>query len=223
MIFAVIPGYNEEKTIGDIIRRAKNYVDVVVYVDDGSEDRSAEVARRNGAKVIRFKRNMGKGWALRTGFSFVLRNGADVVVVLDSDGQHNPDEIPRFIKALKGYDMVIGSRYAGRFYTFPRNVIGNFGLNFITNFFSYGPQGLLRHQWLGDTQSGFRAFRADALRKMNLTGKRYEIEGEMIYEAAVNNLKVKEISLRVPIRVKGVTIKDGVRNAIFMFKKRFRL
>jgi hypothetical protein len=101
--------------------------------------------------------------------------------------------------------------------------MGNFGLNFITNFLSYGPQGLLRHQWLGDTQSGFRAFEAEALRKMDLESREYGIESEEVYEAAINNLKVEEIPIRIPIRVRGVGIRDGINNALIVFKKRFNL
>ncbi|MCD6478158.1 MAG: glycosyltransferase family 2 protein [Candidatus Aenigmarchaeota archaeon] len=223
-VFAVIPGYNVEKTVGNVVRETKKYVDEVIYVDDGSFDNSAKVAKKEGVLVIKYKPNMGKGFALRTGFKTAIRLGADVIITLDSDGQHYPKYIPKFLKILDmGYDVVVGSRYAGRFYTFPRNVIGNFGLNFITNFLSYGPQNLFRHKWLGDTQSGYRAFRVEALKKMNLTSNRYEIEGELTFEIAKNNLKVKEIPIITKAKIKGVTIMDGINNAKFLFKKRFRL
>ena len=104
-----------------------------------------------------------------------------------------------------------------------RNVIGNFGLNFITNLLSYGPQGLLKHKWLGDTQSGYKAFKSEALRKMNLISNRYEIEGEMIFEIARNNLKVKEIPIVTKAKIKGVTVMDGIHNAKFLIKKVFGL
>ena len=223
-IIAVIPGYNVEKTVGNVIKETKKYVNEVIYIDDGSEDKSFEEARKAGAIVIRLPTNRGKGFALRTGIYMAIEKGADVIITLDSDGQHYPKDISRFLEKIKeSYDVVIGSRYAGRFYTFPRNVIGNFGLNFITNLFSYGPLNLLRHKWLGDTQSGYRAFKADAIKKMNLESRRYEIEGEMIFEIAKNNLKVKEIPIVTKAKIKGVTIMDGVHNAKFLFKKRFKL
>lgn len=223
-VTAVIPGYNVENSVGNVVKRSSKYVDKILYVDDGSQDRSANIAREAGAEVIKLYFNQGKGFALRTGIYMALEKGTDIVVVLDSDGQHNPEDIPRFIKFLEeGYDVVIGTRYGGRFYTFPRNVIGNFGLNFITNFFSYGPLGLLRHKWLGDTQSGYRAFKSEALDKMKLEAKRYEIEGEMVFEIAINNLKVKEIPIVTKAKIKGVTVKDGIKNARFLFKKRFKL
>jgi len=222
-VFAVIPGYNVEKTVGKVVKETKKYVDEVIYVDDGSFDKSSKIAKKMGALIVKYKPNMGKGYALRTGFKYAIELGADVIITLDSDGQHYPKYIPQFLKTLKKYDVVIGSRYAGRFYTFPRNVIGNFGLNFITNFLSYGPQNLFRHKWLGDTQSGYRAFKIEALKKMNLKSKRYEIEGEITFEIAKNKLKVKEISIITKARIKGVTIMDGINNAKFLFKKRFKL
>lgn len=223
-VIAVIPGYNVENTVRKVVEETKKYVDEVIFVDDGSRDRSSEEAKKGGATVIRLPENQGKGFALRTGIKAAIEKGADVIVTLDSDGQHYPKDIPRFLETLsKGYDVVIGSRYAGRFYTFPRNVIGNFGLNFITNMFSYGPANLFRHKWLGDTQSGYRAFKAEALKKMNLEAKRYEIEGEMVFEIAKNNLKVKEIPIVTKAKIKGVTVMDGIHNAKFLFKKRFKL
>jgi len=224
LTIAVIPGYNVEKTVRKVVEGARKYVDKVIYVDDGSEDRSAEEARKGGAEIIKLPANHGKGFALRTGIYTAIEKGADVIITLDSDGQHYAKDIPRFLEKIKeSYDVVIGSRYAGRFYTFPRNVIGNFGLNFITYLFSYGLLNLFRHKWLGDTQSGYRAFKAGAIKRMDLESKRYEIEGEMVFEMAKNNLKVKEIPIVTKAKIKGVTIMDGIHNAKFLFKKRFRL
>ena len=224
LTIAVIPGYNVEKTVRKVVEGARKYVDKVIYVDDGSEDRSAEEARRGGAEVLKLSANHGKGFALRTGIYTAIEKGADAIITLDSDGQHYPKDIPRLLEKIKeSYDVVIGSRYAGRFYTFPRNVIGNFGLNFITNLFSYGLLNLFRHKWLGDTQSGYRAFKAGTIKKMNLESKRYEIEGEMVFEIAKNNLKVKEIPIVTKAKIKGVTIWDGINNAKFLFKKKFKL
>ncbi len=222
-ITAVIPGYNVEKTVKDVISETEKYVDDVIYVDDGSHDCSMKEAEKTEAEIINLYFNHGKGFALRTGAYIAEENGADVIVFLDSDGQHYPKYIPKLVKELKDNDVVIGSRYAGRFYTFPRNVIGNFGLNFITNFFSFGPKGLLSHKWLGDTQSGYRALKTSALRKMNLEAKRYEIEGEMVFEIAKNKLKVKEIPIVTKAKIKGITVMDGIHNAKFLFKKLFKL
>lgn len=216
----VMPGLNVEETVGEAVRGALEHVDGVIYVDDGSTDDSIQVAREAGADVVELDRNYGKGFALRTGFSRVSAE-TDVVVTMDSDGEHDPGQIPDLLAAINGADVVIGSRYAGRFYTFPRNVLGNLGLNFITNFFAYGPTGLLKHRWKGDTQSGFRAFRREALEAMEPEATRYAIEGEMVYEAVRNGLSIEEVPIRTRKRARGVTVRDGIRNALFLFKKRF--
>lgn len=222
-VYAVIPGLNVERTVGKVVKETKRYVTKVIFIADGCKDRSAEIARRAGAELVIFDRNCGKGFALRTGIAVALREGADVVVTLDSDGQHYPSYIPEMLKALRSADVVIGSRYAGHFYTFPRNVIGNFGLSFITNFLSSGPQGLLRRQWIADTESGLRAFRADALRRMELQGVRYEIEAEGVFEAVRKGLRIVEVPIVTKAKIKGVRVRDGMRNAVFLFKKTFRL
>lgn len=220
---AVIPGYNEEDTIKEVVSETKEYVDKVFYVDDGSEDKSKKQAEEAGAEVLSYGKNIGKGFALRYGFNKALEEDYEKVVVLDSDGQHDPRYIPRLLDALQDADMVIGSRYEGRFYTVPRNVLGNFGLNFITNFLSYGPQGLLKHKWLGDTQSGLRAFTKEALKRMELEAREYAVESEMVYEAARNKITVEEVPIKIASRVRGVTIKDGIRNGLWVFKRRFHL
>lgn len=220
---AVIPGYNEADTVEAVIEDVNRYVDQIIYVDDGSTDNTACKARDSGAKVVRVKKNMGKGFALRLGFKKALELDYDKIITIDSDGQHRAKNIPRMLELLDGCDMVIGNRYGRRNYTVPRNVMGNFGLNFLTNLLSYGPQGLLRNDWVEDTQSGLRAINAESLEKMHLISNEYEIESEMIYEAAKHDLKIEEIPVFVPIRVEGTQIMDGVNNFLMVLKKRFNL
>ena len=108
----IIPAYNEELTIGSVVALARKYGDVLV-VDDGSADRTSEIARNAGAFVIKHETNMGKGAALRTGFEYALSMDYKIVVTLDADGQHNPDEIPVLLEPIVNgkADLVIGSRY----------------------------------------------------------------------------------------------------------------
>jgi len=220
---AVVPGYNEEETIEFVLRETEKHVDEVIYVDDGSTDDTVEKAENMDATVITYGENVGKGYALRVGFRAALEKDHDVVIVLDSDGQHDPAYIPNFLEKIEKADIVLGSRYSGHNYTVPRNVLGNFGLNFMTNFLSYGPQGFFRGQWLEDTQTGYRAFTKEALQKMDLEANEYAIESEIVYEAAVNKLTVKEVPIRIAIRVPGVGVTDGVRNGLYVLKKRFNL
>ena len=111
-IVAVIPAYNEEKTIAKIILGARKKVDEVIVVDDGSIDSTAEIAEALGAKVVKHRENLGYGAAIRTCFETAKKLNVDAMVILDADGQHNPDEIPSLLEKIKeGDDVVIGSRF----------------------------------------------------------------------------------------------------------------
>ena len=112
-IIAVIPAYKEEIAIGSVVLKAKKHVNRVIVVDDGSLDKTAEVAELAGAEVIRLDRNYGKAYALMRGLERAKELDCSVVVMLDADGQHDPDEIPRVVNpVLRGEaDMVIGSRF----------------------------------------------------------------------------------------------------------------
>ncbi len=112
-IVAVIPCLNEEHFISDVVFKTIKHVDKVIVIDDGSKDSTALLARDAGAKVISHTFNQGAGAATRTGFEAAIKYGADIVVTLDGDGQHNPDEIPLIVKPLLDgkADLVIGSRF----------------------------------------------------------------------------------------------------------------
>jgi glycosyltransferase involved in cell wall biosynthesis len=208
----VIPAYNEAKTVGAVVRNAKKYGKVVV-VDDCSRDRTGEVARKAGATVIRHPVNRGLGAALRTGFGKAMKMKADVVVTIDADGQHRPEEIPQFIGLINsGYDFVLGERNL-RAYPFVKK-FGNFFLNNATNFVS-GTN-------LKDTESGFRAFRASALKKMYLKAERYEIAVEIVFEVGRNRLNTINVPISSPIYVKGVGVGDGVKNFRYLMHRRKR-
>jgi len=97
----VIPAYNEELTIGSVVALAKKYGDVLV-VDDGSKDKTSKIAQEVGAVVLRHEVNKGKGQALKTGFNYALRNGYDIVVCIDADGQQNPNEIHLETNRMEG-------------------------------------------------------------------------------------------------------------------------
>ncbi len=113
MTVAVIPAYNEEKTIGEILEKVKLFVNKIIVVNDGSKDKTAEMAGQCGVQVINHIINRGLGAALRTGFSAAARENADIIITLDADGQHNPEDIPKLIAPIKNNeaDAVIGSRF----------------------------------------------------------------------------------------------------------------
>ncbi|MDW7726236.1 MAG: glycosyltransferase family 2 protein [Candidatus Methanoperedens sp.] len=198
-ITAILPAFNEEVSIGSVVLHTRQHADDVIVIDDGSTDRTSEVAQLAGARVIRHQSNMGKGFALKTGFEYVRQNGAEVVVTMDSDGQHDPEEITKLVAPiLKGEaDMVNGSRYLngnGKNTPFYRRVGQNI-LDLVTNINS----GIT----ITDTQSGFRAFSRHTLPAFNFKSNGLEIESEMLMDAANAGFKVKEVEIGVRYDVDG--------------------
>ena len=200
---AVIPAYMEQDTIGDVIRKTKQYVDYVVVVDDGSID-DTSLNSKDADLVIRHPVNMNKGFAMITGIEAAIREGAENIITIDADDQHDPSDIPRFLSALDEADIVFGSRKLNSSMP-PVLRFGNWFLSTTTNIL-YGIK-------VSDTQSGYRAFTKEAYKKIKWKSKDYRVETEMIMNAAKNNLKYKElfISTRYLNAHKGTTVVDGVK------------
>lgn len=197
-IAALIPAYNEELTIGSIVLLSREYVDEVIVVDDGSNDRTARIAEAAGARVIRHEKNKGKGAALKTGFK---ATDADIIVTLDGDGQHNPQEIPKLVQPIIEdiADIVNGSRYlsgADKNTPFYRRV-GQKILDKATN--------ISTSLDITDTQSGFRAFSRDAIPYFKFKEDGFAIESEMLSDAAESNLRIVEVEIGVSYDVEGST------------------
>jgi glycosyltransferase involved in cell wall biosynthesis len=186
-ISAVIPAYNEARFIADVISRAKKHVDHVVVVDDGSTDETAEIAAKNGAILIVHERNMGKWIALRDGFKKALEISSDLIVQLDGDGQHDPDEIPKFIDALKEFDVVVGYR-------------SKKGMPLIRRFSNFITTAMLRMFFslnISDSQCGYRAYRREALAKlMNVEAKGFEGETASLILAKRLGLRIGEVQIK---------------------------
>ena len=189
-IVIAMPAFNEEAYIGSMVIKAKKYSDTVLVADDGSRDATGEIASLAGAEVLRHDVNRGKGAAVRTILERVRQMDADVLVLLDSDSQHNADEIPRLIEAVAdGLDLVVGSR---------RDVKQSIP------FYRRVGQGILLHSSrtviehnLKDTESGFRAFSRKAIKEMDLTQDGFAIESEMVKVAAEKGLKMGEVPITV--------------------------
>ena len=159
-LIVIIPAYNEELTIGSVIKglRKKGYNDIIV-VDDGSSDKTFEIASKEGVNVYKHMINRGLGGALNTGITGALRKGADLIVTFDADGQHDVNDIPNLVKAIEeGYDVAIGNRI-NKDMPFLRR-IGNVGLDFIT-FLLFGI-------YVHDSQSGLRMFTREAAAKIEI-------------------------------------------------------
>jgi glycosyltransferase involved in cell wall biosynthesis len=211
-IVAVIPAFNEEKRVGNVIKKTKKYVDKVIVVDDGSKDKTAEVSKKAGAEIIRYEKNRGKGYAIRLGLKRAISLKPGIIIFLDADGQHNPDYIPYFIKAIEdGADYVCGYRDLSK-YPFNRK-IGNWGLKVLTNLLC--PTGIM------DTECGFRAFNLKAAKKLNLKSERYEMEMNFAFNAWKNKFKIKQIRIEVPVFHSKTAIKRGFKNFFYLLKMRF--
>lgn len=210
VIVACIPAYNEEKTIAQVILRTRKYVDKVIVCDDGSMDMTAEIAESLGAYVIRHKSNLGKGAALRSALREAVKHDPAYVVVLDGDGQHSPEDIPRLVAPLESgdSDIVIGSRFVygdHREAPFYRKL----GLRVIDGLFSKTVNGDVT-----DSQSGYRAYTRESL--SYLLGARsngFGVESEQLSIAAQHGLRVKEVEVFIMYKgLENTSKKDPVRH-----------
>ena len=197
-IVVCIPAYNEEKNIGKVLDQAFRYVEHVIVCDDGSTDGTNEIARRKGATVVRNPYNMGKGRALHSCFRLADRLSPDVIVMMDADGQHDPEDIPRLVAPIIGgeADLVIGSRFFEGSST-DAPLYRRVGLSIVNAFNQTANDGIR------DTQSGFRAFNKDALRLFTgMSEKGFGIETEQLSVARKFGLRVMEVP--ATIRYKGL-------------------
>lgn len=194
----IIPCYNEAATVGSLVEQAKRYVDTVVVVDDGSSDRTAEIAQNAGAVVLSHLKNKGKGAALKTGFTYALEHDFDYVVTMDGDGQHNPVEIPVVLGNVmnNGHDISIGYRVGNSTEMPFWRRVGKRVLDYTT---SMGTGGFVT-----DSQCGFRAFnrRAVAIITLKLRGDAFSVESEQLIRAYESDLKV--VNTTVTCKYKGL-------------------
>lgn len=190
-----IPCYNEEVAIGSLVLRASQYAGQIVVLDDGSTDKTAEVARFAGARVLVHDVNMGKGAALRDLFQYATQSGFDILVIIDGDGQHNPDDIPKLVEPLlrDEADVVNGSRYlSGEVGSTPR--YRRFGQVILDKVIHFGLNGDLT---VTDTQSGFRAFSIKTAPFFRFNSDELSIDSEMLMDAANAQLRIKEVDVGV--------------------------
>jgi glycosyltransferase involved in cell wall biosynthesis len=211
MISLVVPVLNEQNNILNLLTKIKIVLsenDEIIVVDDGSTDQTYDQIKNFPCKVIRHERNLGKGKSLIDGINSAK---GDIIVFIDGDGQDDPSELPKLLLGIKnGYDFVIGSRFVPddtknnavkkRYDSkalSPVNFIGNKALTFLLNtLFSLN---------IYDSQSGFKCFKSDKLRSLNLISERYEIETEMIIKSKKNKLKILEIPVYRYERENGVS------------------
>ena len=203
-LYVVIAAYNEEKNIAEVIKKTKKNCKNIIVVDDGSKDKTYSKAKKSGVEVLKHIVNMGKGAAVKTGCDYALSKGAKVIVLLDADLQHDPDEIPNFLKSLKKVDIVFGYRKLDE--NMPVVLrYGNWLINKITK--------LLYDINLRDTQCGYRAFTASTYKKIRWKAADYSLESEMIANTGKQHLRYKEIPIKTIYSdiYKGTNVIDGIR------------
>ena len=191
-ISVIIPTCNEEVAIGSVVLGAKQFSDQVIVIDDGSTDRTAQMAELAGAKVIRLDQNSGKAHALMCGLQMPENAGCDAIVVMDGDGQHRPEDIVSVTgPVIAGEaDLVIGSRFMAEGNNVPgHRQLGQKVLNRFTNIGSKVK--------VSDTQSGLRALSAKAIDNLDFASENYNIESDMIVHFASRGLIIKEVPISV--------------------------
>lgn len=191
-IIAAIPCFNEELFIGSVVLKTKEHVDQVIVIDDGSIDKTALVAEKAGARVIKHGSNRGKGAAVSTAFEHAAEIGCRALVLLDGDGQHEPAYIPSLVKpVLDGEaDIVVGSRFLEIKSSVPGyRILGHRLLTFLTNLGS--------RVKLTDSQSGFRAFSPRAIEALSFAEEGLSVESEMQFLANEADLRVMEVPVSI--------------------------
>jgi glycosyltransferase involved in cell wall biosynthesis len=219
-IVVAIPCLNEERNIGSLVLQARRWATEVIVVDDGSGDETAEVAEAAGAIVVRHAENQGKGAALNSAFGVALGRGADVLILMDGDGQHRAAAIPSLAKPILDgeADIVVGSRHLQDGGIPKVRRIGQKVVTAATNLGS----GVN----LTDSQSGFRAFSHRALEGMTFSSRGFAVESEMQFLALDRGLRVIEIAIEAvyadpPKRNvfrHGLVVMDGLMRMIGMHR-----
>jgi len=223
VISVIIPAYNEEKTIGSVIEETTAVMDSlqvpyeIIIVDDGSTDKTKQIAMNHKAIVVSNERRRGKGYAVRNGFQHAQ---GDLVVTIDADGAHRAKEIPDLLVPLfNGADIVAGSRFLGSDSDFTSGIhrIGNFIFNTTIK--------TLTGKQVTDSQTGFRAIKREVLEKLNLDSTGFEIESEITVKGLRNSFVFIEKPITCERRKYDISrvniLSDGTRILRAILKSNF--
>lgn len=207
MLVAIIPALNEEDSIGSVLEGVKKYVDEIIVVDDGSIDKTAEIARAAGAHTLVHPLNRGQGAALQTGHEYARLLGADSVVHFDADGQFNPEEIPLAVTALQsaGADILFGSRYLNTKSALP------FTKKYLVHPISRVINFLFGTPNMSDAHNGFRVLTKKALDTIEIQQDRMAHATEIPAQVKEHGLTYIEFPVTVHYFEYGQNIKGGFR------------
>jgi glycosyltransferase involved in cell wall biosynthesis len=190
-ILVLIPAFNAEKTISSLIDQISAFIprkDVLV-IDDGSTDRTYQLAKESGATCLQHKKNKGKGEALKTGFEYAVEQGYSGVITLDADLQHDPKFIPEFINESRKNmsDVLVGTRHI-ELKTMPFS-------RWLTNNVTSIIVSILGDTKVRDSQSGYRYISTEVLKAVRLSTSKYELESEILIKAGRKGFKIAPVSI----------------------------
>ncbi|MEE9340822.1 MAG: glycosyltransferase family 2 protein [Thermoplasmata archaeon] len=201
-VMVAIPAYNEETAIGSVVLKALKHADEVVVVDDGSSDRTAEIARLAGAHVIEHTKNLGYGAAIASCLECARESSVDSLVILDGDGQHDPTQIPDVLAPVlnEEADISIGSRFLGNTTNHDVPRYRRFGIGVLTRLNNLGER---KENRVTDGQSGFRAYSRNAIRCLSPKEPDMGVSAEILLEARENGLSLREVPINCNYGVEG--------------------
>jgi len=210
-VMVAMPAYNEQDRVGATVAAVKPFADVVVVVDDGSKDNTIAAAEEAGAVIIRHRINQGYGGALRTIFLTAQKYKPDILIIIDSDGQHDPQDVPRFVEKIQeGYDVVIGSRF-----------LEKKSADMIPGYRKLGMKVLDRATMMAagnirvsDSQCGYRAYAKSAYTVIHPSGKGMSVSSEILVQLSDHQLKVGEIPIEVRYDIDGTSSQNPFRHGI---------
>jgi glycosyltransferase involved in cell wall biosynthesis len=211
-ILIIIPAYNEEKSIENLLKELKKNFKNILVIDDGSTDKTKEIVQKEEVILISHKINKGKGEALKTGFKYAIEKNFPAVITMDGDGQHLPEEALKFVekyKKNKKTGILIGKRDI-----FSRDMplirkITNISMSILISILSF--------QWIPDTQCGFRLIKTDVIKRIRLYTSHFETESEILIKACLKGIKIKSIPVTTVYREEKSKIKP-LKDTIRFFK-----
>ncbi|HEX7319635.1 MAG TPA: glycosyltransferase family 2 protein [bacterium] len=190
-IGVVIPAYNAERTIGQLIQDLIDYgfkKENIIVVDDGSQDKTAVIAERCGVRVLKNSKNTGKGWVLNQGFDEARKNGLQKVITMDADGQHRVNELNEFLNSNGDFDVIIGSRRNDRA---PMPISRKF-----TNRTTSLVISLLSNRYIPDVQSGYRLIDLKIFDRVRLRTRNFQTESELACKAGLAGYRIGSVPIK---------------------------
>jgi len=207
----IIPAYNEEATIGILLDELMRYIkkEDILVIDDGSYDRTYDITKKKGVRILKNRKNLGKGMSQRIGYLYAIVNSYDAVITMDADLQHNPEDIERLLKyPLNSNEIIIGSRFT-ELYKMPKD-------RYLSNRLTTLSLSVLLKKRLEDTQCGYRRIPVSILRSIQLETSRYQTESELLVKAVIKGAKLRYVPIQAIYGDEGSSINRFIDTMRFL-------